>query len=84
MLHYIGKFKIRIMVQALLFCKSNPDSNYANGVFKFIKIQAVKNRYNVAFFSTVDKCKVPVGDLEFPIASVTGSKESSQEAMKHL
>ena len=80
MLHYIGKFKI----QALLSCKSNPDSNCANGLFKFMKIRAVKNRYNVASFSTVDKCKVPVGDLEFPIASVTGSKESSQEATKHL
>ena len=46
-------------------------------MFKFMKIRAVKNRHNVAFLGADDKCKVPVGEQEFPMATVTGSKGSS-------
>ena len=56
MLHYNGKFKIRRMVQARLFRKSNPDSHHANAVLKFMKFWSVKNRHNVAFFSAERKC----------------------------
>ena len=58
------------MVQAPLFRKSNPDSHYANAVFKFMKIRPAKNRQNVAFFSADAKCKMPVGESDFSIASV--------------
>ena len=75
MLHYTGKFKMRRMVQARLFRKSNPNSYCANAVFKFMKIRAVKNRHDVAFFSANAKCKVPVGEPDFPIASVTCGKK---------
>ena len=67
MLHYNSKFKIRR--------KSNPDSHYGNAVFKFIKIRAVKNWHNVAFFSADASYKVPVVEPDFPIASVTCNKK---------
>ena len=51
MLHYTGRFKIRRMVQARLFRKSNPDAHYANSIYKFLKDRDVKNRQKVAFFS---------------------------------
>ena len=62
------------MVQAQIFHQSIPDSHYANAVFKLMKIRAVKNRHNVAFFSAYTKCKVPVSEPDFPIASATRQK----------
>ena len=66
------------MVQARLFRKRNLGSHYTNAMFKFMKIRAVKNRHNVAFSRADAKCKVPVGEPDFPIASVT-KKESSRK-----
>ena len=63
------------MVQARLFRKSNPDAHYANSIYKFLKERAVKNRQNVAFFSADAKCKVPVGEPGYPIATVTRGKK---------
>ena len=39
-----------------------------------MKIRADKNRRNAAFFSADAKCKVPVGEPDFPISSVTPGK----------
>ena len=64
------------MVQAKLFHNSNPNSHYATVVFKFMKIQAVQNRHNVAFFSADAKCKVPAVEPDFPLASVTCGKRA--------
>ena len=44
MLHHTGQFRIRCMMQAQLFQKSNPDAHYANAAYKFMREQAVKNR----------------------------------------
>ena len=41
MLYHTGRFKIRRVVQARLFRKSNPDAHYVN---------VVKNRQNIVFF----------------------------------
>ena len=75
MLHYTGRFKIRRMVQARLFRKSNPDAHYANSIYKFLKERAVRNHQNVDFFSADAKCKVPVGEPGYPIATVTREKK---------
>ena len=42
-LHYTGRFKVCRMVQARLLKKYNPDTHYANVVYKFLKQRAVKN-----------------------------------------
>ena len=75
MLHYARRFKIRRMVQARLFRKSNPDAHYANSIYKFLKECAIKNCQNIAFFSADTKCKVPVGEPGYPIATVTRGKK---------
>ena len=75
MLHYTGRFKIRCMVQARLFRKSNPDAHYANSIYNFLKEHTVENCQNVAFFSADAKCKVPVGEPGYPIATVTRGKK---------
>ena len=63
------------MVQARLFRKSNPDAHYANSIYKFLKERAVRNHQNVDFFSADAKCKVPVGEPGYPIATVTRGKK---------
>ena len=63
------------MVQARLFRKTNPDTHYANSIYKFLKECAVKNRQNEAFFSADAKCKVPVGEPGYPITTVTRGKK---------
>ena len=65
-LHPTGRCRIRRVVQARLFRKSNPDAHYAN---------AVKNRQNIAFFSTDTKCKEPIGEPGYRIAAVTRGKK---------
>ena len=76
MLHQTSRFRIRRMVQAQLFRKSNPDAHYANAVYKFMREQAVKNCQNIDFFSADAKCKVPIGEPGYPIAAVTRGKNS--------
>ena len=76
MLHHTGWFRIRRMVQARLFWKSNPDVHYAYAVNKFMRERAVKNCQNIAFFSTDSKCKLPIGEPGYPIAAVTQGKKS--------
>ena len=75
MLHYTERFKSRRMVQTRLFRKSNPDAQYTNSIYKFLKERAVKNRQNVDFFSADAKCRVPVGEPGYRIATVTRGKK---------
>ena len=72
--NHMGQFRIRRMLQARLFRKSNPDAHYANAVYKFMRERAVKNRQNIAF-SADAKCKVPTGEPGYPIVAVTGGKK---------
>ena len=53
----------------------NHDAHYANAVYKFLKQRAIKNRNNVAFFSTSAKCKVSVGEPGFLVAAVVRGKK---------
>ena len=74
LLHHAGRFKVRRMVQARLLRKSNPDSHYAKAVYKALKKRAIKNRENHAFVSTDAKCKVSVGEPDYPVAAVSRGK----------
>ena len=59
------------MVQARLLRKSNPDSHYAKAVHKALKRRAIKNRENLTFISTDAKCKVSIGEPDYPVAAVS-------------
>ena len=72
---FLLEFRIRRVVQARLFRKSNPDAHYANAVYKFMRERVVKNRQNIAFFSTHTKCKEPIGEAAYRIAAVTRGKK---------
>ena len=75
MLQYTGKFKVKRMVQARLFRKNNPDAHYCNAIYNFIKQRAMKDRLNATFFSSDAKCKISVGEPDFPLASVSIGKK---------
>ena len=63
------------MLKARLFRKYNPDSHYCNAIFNLIKNRAIKNRDTPAFFSVDGKCKVSVGEPNFPRTAVTRDKK---------
>lgn len=75
MLNYTGRFKVRRMVQARLLRKQNIDSHYASAIYKFIKTRAINNSSNVAFFSADAKCKVSIGEPDYPIAAVSRGRQ---------
>ena len=71
---YTGRFKVKRMVQARLLCKNNTDSHYANAIYSFLKERAVLNITSNAMFSADAKCKVTVGEHDYPIAAVSRGK----------
>ena len=75
MLHYTGRFKVKRMIQARLFRKNNPDAHYCNAIYNFMKQRAIKHRTDSTFFSADAKCKVSVGEPDFPLASVSRGKK---------
>ena len=74
-MHYTGKFKVKRMVQARIFRKHNPDSHYCNAIYNLMKERAMTHRDTSTLFSLDAKCKVSVGESDFPIASVTRDKK---------
>ena len=74
MLHYTGRFKMKKLVQARILRKHNSDSHYANAIYSFLRKRASKHVECVAFASVDAKCKVQVGEPDFPIASVMHGK----------
>ena len=74
-MHCTGKFKVRQMVQARLFRKHNPESHYCNAIYNFMKERAMTHRDTSTLFNVDTKCKVSVGEADFPIASVTRGKK---------
>ena len=73
-MYYTGKFWVRRMVQARLFRKHNPDSHYSNTIYNFRKERVMAHRDTSTLFSVDVKCKVSVGEPDFPIASVRRGK----------
>ena len=71
---YTGRFKVKRMVQARILRNNNPDSHYANAIYSFMKERAVKNSDHTAMVSADAKCKVSIGEPDFPIAAVTRGK----------
>ena len=68
MVQYTGRFKVKRMVQARILRKHNPDAQYVNAIF-------VNNPNDSIFFSTDAKCKITVGEPDYPIAAVNRGKK---------
>ena len=75
LLHYTGRFKVRLMVQARIFQKHNPDCHYCNVIYNFIKQRAWKYSVNSTFFCADAKYKTSVGEPDFPFTCVARGKK---------
>ena len=75
MLHYTERFKVKRMIQTRLFRKNYPDAHYCSALYNFMKQRATKHRTDSNFFSADAKCKVPVGEPDFSLASVSRGKK---------
>ena len=73
-MHYTGKFKVRQLVQAKLFRKNNPDSHYYNAIYNFMKERAMTHKDTCTLFSVNAKCKISVGELDFPVVPLKEAK----------
>ena len=70
LLHYKGCFKVKLMVQARIFWKHNPDSHYCTSIYNFIKQKVLKQRANSTFFTADAKQRILAGEIGFPLACV--------------
>ena len=74
-MQYTGRFNVRRMVQARILRKHNPDAHYVNAIFKFLKDRAIKTSSETIFLSADEKCKVSIGEPDYPIAAVSRGKK---------
>ena len=44
MLHYMGRFKVKRMIEARPFPKNDPDAHYCNAIYNFMKQRAINHR----------------------------------------
>ena len=67
--------KTTLQLQARLFRRNNPDVHYCNAIYNFMKWRIIKHRTDLTFFSADAKCKVSVGEPDFPLSSVSPGKK---------
>ena len=68
------RFNVCFMVQQHNIRKFSPDDHYCNALFKYAKQLAIKFSDHCAFISTNNKCKIKVGEPNFPVAFVASGK----------
>ena len=73
-LHYTGRFKVKRMVQARTLRKHNADLHYTKVIYSFMRKMASNHADAVTFASVDAKCKISVGEPDFPIISVSRGK----------
>ena len=71
MTHYTVRFEVKRMVQARMLRKENVDSHYTNAIYSFMKERACNDPPNTVMVSADAKCKVSIGEPEYPIAAVS-------------
>lgn len=74
-LNYTGRLKIRYMVQQRNIRKYSPDDHYCAALYKYARSIAIRFNEYSSFISTDDKCKIKVGEPNFPISAVTRGKQ---------
>ena len=62
------------MVQQRNIRKFSVDAHYCNALFKYSKELAIRFSNYCSFVSTDDKCKIKVGEPNFPVAAVARGK----------
>ena len=60
---------MKLMIQARPFRKINPDIDYCNAIYSFMKQRAINHRTDSTFFSADAKFKVSVGEPDFPLTN---------------
>ena len=73
-LNYTGRFNVRFMVQQRNIRKFSVDAHYCNALFKYSKELAIRFSNYCLFVSTNDKCKIKIGEPNFPVAAVARGK----------
>ena len=74
------------MIQARPFRKINPDADYCNAIYDFMKQRTINHMTDSTFYSADAKFKVSVGEPDFPLAPevkkkvVVGVNESFRTA----
>ena len=74
-LNYTGRFKVRYMVQQRNVHKYTPDDHYCAALYKYSRQLVIMFKEYAAFASTNDKCKIKIGQLNFPVVAVTQGKQ---------
>ena len=69
-LNYTGRFKVRYIVQQCNVRKYTPDNHYCAALYKYSRQLAIMFKEHTAFTSTNDKCKIKIGKMNFPVATV--------------
>ena len=73
-MNHAGQFSVCFMVQQHNIRKFSPYDHYCNALFKYAKQLAIKFSDHCAFISTY-KCKIKVGEPNFPFAAVVCGKQ---------
>ena len=63
------------MVQQCNMRKYTPDDHYCAALYKYTRQLAILFKECTAFTSTDDRCKIKIGEANFPVAAVTRGKQ---------
>ena len=73
-MNYMGKVKVKYMVQQHNICKSHDDEYCCSAIYKYLHEQIVTHKDCAAFVSTDDKNKIKIGEPKCPITAATRGK----------
>ena len=73
-MNYMGKVKVKYMVQQHNICKSHNDEHYCSAIYKYLREQTVTHKDHAAFVSTDDKKKIKIGEPKCSITAATRGK----------
>ena len=72
--NYMGKVKVKYMVQQHNICKSHNDKGYCSAIYKYLCEQIVTHKDHAAFVSIDDKNRIKIGEPNCPITAATKGK----------
>ena len=72
--NYIGRLKVRYMMQQRMISKEHEDAHYCAAIFKYARQFALLNKEHCTFLCTDDKHKISVGEPETPLSALPRGK----------
>ena len=73
-MNYMGKVKVKYMIQQHNIRKSHNDEHYCSAIYKYLHEQIVTHKDHAAFVSTDDKNKIKTGEPKCLITAATRGK----------